>query len=70
MTTRELGLIISWLISDLVAVFEWVWKLISLCVEVPIREFTNQTQWQMFDAGRQSLPPFLPASAFQLRSIE
>ena len=32
----------------LVAVFEGVWKLIAFCGAVQIREFTTQTQWQVF----------------------
>ena len=36
------------------AIFEGVWRLISLCAEVQLREFTNQTQWKSFDAGLQT----------------
>ena len=48
------------------AILEGVWRLISLCAEVRLREFTNQTQWTIVDAGLQtrsldsSLLPRLP----------
>ena len=48
------------------AIIEGVWRLISRCAEVRLREFTNQTQWKIFDAGLQtrsldsSLLPRLP----------